>query len=175
MKVENPRWGFTLIEVILVIVLVTIIAAGFGQVFVNTSRAYVATDNRKGALQNGRWALDRMTREIRLVNNNTSVVTANASTFSFVDVNADTVTFSYDGATRQINRSHLLPVPGTDVLASNVDIFSFTYLDNTGASLGPCPPLPCSPSAIWRVQINAETLVNGERVVLQTEVHPRRV
>ncbi len=159
--------GFTLIEAVLVIILMAIIAAGFGQMFITSATTYATADSRKEALQDVRWALDRMSREIRLVNDNTVVTTATATTFAFTDVNSNAVTFSYDGAANRINR-------GADVLAENVDVYSFTYLDNTGTPLADCPPPPCaSPTAIWRVQMNAETLVNGERVILRTEVHPR--
>lgn len=169
--------GFTLIELILVIVLVSVLTAGFGEAFLAVSRAYITADNRQAARKEGRWVLDRMSREMRLVQDNTSIAAADASTFSFVDVDGNTVTFSYNSGAGQINRTQSSPTPATNLLASDVSGFSLTYLDSAdpGNVLSPPTAGLGTPTDIWRIRMNIQTSVNGESVALQTELHPRNL
>lgn len=159
-RLRNAR-GFTLGEVVLVVILVGIIAATFGPGLVTAMRATVMTDTRKEALQNAHAALDRMAREIRMIRSATvldipiiSFPTGND--MEFVDTYGNTIRFRLVGANLERNGA---------VLAGNVTALTFSYLQNSGAAAG-------NVTQIWRIVIDLTVQVGAESVPLRTEVHP---
>jgi len=126
---SNPffkQGGFTLIEAITTIVvsaaLVTIgatfMSRGFLSYFVGKE---LASDAAQGTL-----ALERMTRELRLVRSQADLTTMGANTITYVDTSGNTITYALSGGsiTRSANLAAAQP------LADNVSTLSFSYWQN---------------------------------------------
>jgi prepilin-type N-terminal cleavage/methylation domain-containing protein len=167
---RNER-GVTLIELILAIVLIGIIGSVAANAFLSSTQSALTANNVREAMQVDRTAMERMVREIRNVADNTSVLTANATQFEFVDVDGNTVSFELAGTT--LNRVFTAPPAAavTNTLATNVTGLTFTYLTNTGA--GAAPIVAPAATDIWWVVIDLTVGTGGAAVPLRSRVHPR--
>lgn len=125
MKNSVRKRGFTLIELIIVIVLVAILATIGAALMLELGDSFAYSIERRNLSSGADTALKRMEREMRRLKNDTSVITANSSTYRFVDIDNNTMQFALSG-------SNLERYDGanTDVLAAGVFSFSFTYLDH---------------------------------------------
>src|SRR5262245_31468566 len=152
--------GFTLPELIIIIVVVSIAALAFSAMFIEAVRTYQFVDVEKGMLQEARYAEERIARELRRVRNNTSVTAATPRTFTFVDRDNATVSFSWSG----VSGADLLYTKNgsSRTLAQSVDSLAFQYWKQNGAAAVPT----VSPSAtdIWRVTVYLR-LVRGSQSV----------
>lgn len=152
--------GFTLAELTIVIVVVSIAALVFSKMFIEAVRTYEYVDVDKQLLQEARYAEERMTREFKRVRNNVSITTATASTFTFVDRDAATISVSWNGVK---GNDLVYTKSGTArVLASGVDSLAFGYWKSNGAAATPI----VSPSAtdIWRVTIYLRLAKAGQSI-----------
>ena len=127
--------GFTLAELIIVIVVVAIAGITFASMFSEAVRTYEFVDADKTMLQEARYAEERIARELRRVRDGTSILIAEPTTLTFVDRDDRTIGFSWSG------------VPGADLLfttdgvsrklASGVDSLAFSYWRSDGAAAAP--------------------------------------
>jgi|Deesub1362A_J573_1020465.scaffolds.fasta_scaffold00013_64 prepilin-type N-terminal cleavage/methylation domain-containing protein len=162
--------GFTLIELTLAIVITAILAVVIGSALSEGVRAYLKTDNRNEALEEARTAIERLSKEIR---NGTQIATATSTVLCFADADGNTVSFRYEGGNNIILREAIAtgiggcPGTGGNTLAANITSFSFSYIQNSGAS-DPSPP-----SNTKRIRVSLTATVSDESVELQTEIHPR--
>ena len=119
------RKGFTLIETVIVILILSIIAAIASKVMQAAFNAYFTNQYITNANIQARLALERLSRDVRAISSAGSISTATASQLSFTDVNGNTITYQLTGS--QLMRSG-------QVLADGVSNLSFTYLDRNAAS-----------------------------------------
>lgn len=158
--------GFTLIELVIVIIIIGIAASTVGGLLLGTVKAWTFKFNRSDLLWDGRMAIDRMTREIRTIKDNTSVTTASAAQLRFIDTGNKDITYSLSST--NLNRTE----NGTaNLLAENVSSLGFTYYDASGTVI----PIPTvSPTTnIKRVRINLTLTKNGQTFYLQSDSMPR--
>lgn len=174
-RVQN---GFTLVELMIAMALGAIVAAAVLTSFLSQNRSYLAQDDMVEMQQNGRSALDMLTRDLRSAGfdpNNlgaaVTVATANTITFTREDdllVNGlETVTYSLfdayaldvppsndglvDDLARQVIPAILpVPLPAADVIAENISQLEFRYLDSDGNLL----PAPIDLDEIRAIQIS---------------------
>lgn len=160
MKKKN---GFTLVELVIVIVIIGITASIVGFMLLGTVKAWTFKFNRNDILWDGRLALDRMTREIRAVKDSTSVTTASAAQFRFSDTGNKDITYSLSST--NLNRDE----NGTaNLLAENVSALTFTYYNSSDAVI-PSPAVSPSATDIRRVRINLTLTKNGQNIYLQSD------
>jgi len=158
--VIRNRQGFTLIELILVIVLLGIVPIALTSAFVPTAQISVTVDTRKDALQNARLAMERMLREIREARSITAGFTATSLTFTNAANGA--ITYSWSGAA-------LAPLQRSAVdLACCVQSFALAYWQKSGAPAA-------APAEVWRIQADLQVQVGSETVELRSEVNPRNI
>ena len=132
---RNPnsafQTGFTLIEIIVVIVILSIVATISINFLVNSLRVYTLTVNQKTLFDEGKLALERMCRDIRDAQS-ISVPAAGASNslITFVrtnatinDIAAENITFQLIGTT--LNKIKTSPAANS-ALAENVTTFTVT-------------------------------------------------
>ncbi len=164
--------GFTLIELVMVMVIVMVVAFVVGDSVVMGVNAYFAAGNRGEAIDKGRLALERMQREIR---NSIEFSNATASTTAlcFDDIYGDTISFRYTGTrvVREEVAGGLASCPGAAgvTLADGITAFSFSYIQNSGA-------VEAAPSALTkRVGISLTSSAGSESIELRTQAYPVNV
>jgi prepilin-type N-terminal cleavage/methylation domain-containing protein len=142
--------GFTLAEVVIVIVVVSIAALLFSGMFLEAIRSYQFVDAEKGMLQEARYAEERISRELRRVRGNTDVTQATARAITFVDRDAATVGFSWSG----VKGDPLLYTKdaASQTLATGVDSLAFVYWRSDGTAA--VPVVAPGATDIWRVSVH---------------------
>jgi prepilin-type N-terminal cleavage/methylation domain-containing protein len=161
-KIQNPKSafqrGFTLIEMIVVIVILSIASAITTKFLIDAMRIYTMTVNQKTLYDEGKLALERMCRDIR---DASSISGTTASSITFVRTNAsaqdaagETITFRWNGGTNPLEKVKA----GTGYpMASNIYTFNVTNTTN-------------------EIQLQLVlNLVTGENVTLQTRVYPKNL
>lgn len=128
----NQMRGFTMIELIVVIVIIAIIGTTASKLLVQAYRSgYTARDLSDVDWQ-FRIALERMARDIQLVRSATAsdLVISPTTEIEFTDIHDDTVTYELSGSTltRQENAGSAIGI------ADNVSNLAFSYFDENGAS-----------------------------------------
>ncbi len=116
--------GFTLVELVLVIALLGILGAVLGPGLSSAIKGFDTVWSRKQTLAQARAAMDRMVREIRLIQSSADVVNVSTST-SFQFEYPDGTAITYDLNSTNLRRN-------TDTLASNVTSLSFSYYNEQG-------------------------------------------
>lgn len=117
--------GFTLIELVIVIVIMGVIAVASSQLLATGLTAYLTNKNIINATAQARLALERMTRDIRAVRTSADISAASATQFTFVDTNGSSVAYSLSGTNLMRN---------SQILAHGISGLTFTYYDENGNS-----------------------------------------
>lgn len=122
--------GFTLIELVVVIVLIGILAAGTMAFLMQSTQSYVDTAARTELATTGRLAVERISRELHNALPNS--VRTNASCIEFMPVVA-----SADYQSRLLTystgtKSEPLPVAGVSSAASSFDALALTFNPQAG-------------------------------------------
>lgn len=134
-KMDTGEKGFTLIEIVMVMVLLSIVGVISVQVISSAVDTFVVSRDRKELYDQGRLALERMTREIRVANAVSYPAVGNSG--SYIDFTKEaygfssgapsdtsiTMTFQVNG----IDLERIGDVSGTTVLASDVSSFLVTH------------------------------------------------
>jgi prepilin-type N-terminal cleavage/methylation domain-containing protein len=162
------RKGFTLIEIIVVIVILSIVAAISINFLVSSLRVYTMTVNQKTLFDEGKLALERMCRDIRDARS-ISTPAAGGSTINIIfirnsataqDVAGENIRFRRNGTNLEKRKFNATV---TVVLASNVSAFTVTR----GAAA-------TNDKNEIRLVLTL-SLASGERVTLQTKVYPKNL
>ena len=152
--------GFTLPELLIVIVIASVAAVAFSAMFLEAVKTYQFMDAEKTMLEDSRYAEERVTRELKRVKDNTSIATATPTTLTFTDRSNASVSFSWSG----VSGADLLYTKGgsSQILAKGVDSLAFQYWKQNGTAATPV----VSPSAtdIWRVTVYMR-LIKGSQTV----------
>lgn len=162
LKTMNTR-GFTLIEIMVVIVILSIVSAITIKFLVDSLRIYTMTVNQKTLFDEGKLALERMCRDIR---DASSITGTTASSITFVrdnataqDVAGEAIIFLLNAGTGTLQKDKSLPLPDPAPvdMASNVTGFVVTNATNE-----------------IQLQLTLQ-LTSGENVTLQTKVYPKNL
>lgn len=158
--------GYTLIESIMVIVIIGIVAAVGVPLLIETIDAWsFASRFQDNAVLAATVAQNRMSREIRRIQNDTSVMNATAGQFTFVDASGNSITYNRVGTTLMRN---------ADGLADNVNALSFTYYDDTGAVI-PVPPVNPNSTTIRLIMVDFSILAGSNTLPFRFQVRPQNV
>jgi type IV pilus assembly protein PilW len=137
--------GFTLVELLIVIGVVSILVAVIYGSFDSISRFFSRENVKADTQKKSRFALDTMILDIQLAGLNPlgmpggGILSASSTSLRLAsDINFDgdfddpfeTVAYDLNG-TRLEQTNHI----GTDMLVGNVSAFSFTYFDSAGTEL----------------------------------------
>ena len=165
-EIRNLERGFTLIEIIIVIVILAIVSGITIKLLTDSLRIYTMTVNQKNLFDEGKLALERMCRDIRdarsittpLAGASGSLITFTRNNATAQDAAAENITFQLTGTTLQ--KVKTLPV-ATRSLAS--DVSTFTVTRGAGANTE------------ITLLLNLLLVGTGENVSLQTKVYPKNL
>jgi len=156
--------GFTLIEVILVIILVGIIAGITGNLILFGAESYTVQYDRRDLMYQAKTALSRMDKEIRMLRSATAtdILTFTATNLEFVDIKDNTIEYTLSGSNivRTFNGT-------ADTLNMNVSALTFSYLKKDGTAA-------VSASDIWLISVDL-TVSDSETIRMRTRVFLRDV
>ncbi len=162
--------GFTLIEIIIVIVILAIVSSITIKFLVDGMRIYTMTVNQKTLLDEGKLALERMCRDIRngqsvsvpAAGGSGSVITFVRNDATAQDIASESVTFQRNAGNSTLEKVKTSPA-ATSRMADNVNTFTVTR------------------GAVATNNLNEITLAlnlllgTGENVTLQTKVYPKNL
>jgi prepilin-type N-terminal cleavage/methylation domain-containing protein len=165
--------GFTLVEIVMTIVLVSVLAAIAAVIILQGVRGYVSEASRSDIHYQTRLAMERMTREVRTIRQpqpGTDTVGTTAlgtitgnptSSLIFTDVTGTDIYYSLSGNTL-VRRSG----SQSATLATGVTALQFNHYNIASA-------LTTSALAIWTVEIFLNDQQGGDSLSMRTRVHPR--
>jgi prepilin-type N-terminal cleavage/methylation domain-containing protein len=173
--VKGPG-GFTIIEVIMVMVLVGIISATMAMVIYQGTRSFGQMDTRRNLSAKGRLAVERMIRELRLVrcsNSNptsctpdsTDITKMSSTDMRFVNINHEGRGLRLDGGDIKLRL-------GTDdadpeyVLIDEVSALNFEYLKSDGTTA-------VSAAEVWSVKGTLTLTAGDQSLNFRILAHPR--
>lgn len=125
--------GFTLIEMIIVIVVLSIVSVGASMLLVKGFGSYNLAQNTINSQQQAQIALELMTRDLRAIRSSSDISIAASNNIVFVDVNGNTIDYKFFSATKLLQRK-IGSVGTYQSLANNVQDMTISYYDATGAS-----------------------------------------
>jgi prepilin-type N-terminal cleavage/methylation domain-containing protein len=160
---KKPSKGFTLIEVVVVIVILSIVSVITIYFLVSSLKVYTMTVNQKTLFDEGKLALERMCRDIRDAKSITAPAAGGSgSTITFLRGNLTAQDVADESITFQLTGSNLQKVKAspstTSILAENVSAFTVTR--DTSNEI--------------KLQLTL-SLGTGENVTLQTKVYPKNI
>ncbi len=166
--IRNPRSafqsGFTLIEIVIVIVILSIISVVTINFMVNSLKTYSMVVNQKNLLDEGKLALERMGRDIRnaqsvaapAAGGSGSQIVFTRTHATAQDIAGETITFQLTGNTLEKVKTSPAAV---SAMASNVSAFTVTR----GAT-----------DDEIKILLSL-ALGSGENVTLQSKVYPKNL
>ena len=164
-RVMGRQCGFSLIELIMVIVVFGIVAAIAASTMDSGFRAYFTGRDIAETDSQARVALERMTRELRTIRAPAELTITSGSDITFVDVNGASIRYcqatvgTCPGTAGQLMRNAF-------ALASGIGGLSFTYLDRTGAATA-------VPAQVFYVNVAFTVTQNTMSSTYQATVSPR--
>ena len=161
---RNAR-GFSLIELIMVIVVFGIIAVVAAPLISNAVRAFVTGRDIAETDWQARVAVERMTRELRTIRAPADLTITSASVITFIDVNGTAIRYcqatigTCPGALGELMRN-------TEALASGISGLTFSYLTRAGA-------VTAVPAQVFYVTVAFTATQNAISKTFQVSVGPR--
>jgi prepilin-type N-terminal cleavage/methylation domain-containing protein len=157
--------GMTLMEMILVIAVSGILVSASVVVFQPIIDSWAIAQSRSEAVVEVQFALDRMETEIAALKDATSVVTASASEFRFIDVDNNNIRFYVSGSNIMRNN---------DILVRGIQSLTFSYTSVAEAAVA-SPIVSPSATNLWRVKARIAVVNDGQSVTMETQVQPRNL
>lgn len=160
--IVRSQTGFTLVELVLVIVLLAIVSAVVAIPLMEGARAYTSTEVRTDLADQGRLAIERMAREIRTIRSRTVADLpgcCNATTLSFVDVIGNPIVYTSDGVNIRRN--------GVVLASADAVTLNFFYFQQNGVTAAGVA------TQVWTVQVDLTETRQGESQAYRVRVHPR--
>lgn len=162
-KKLNSEKGFTLIELIVVIVITSVIAGIVARFLIFGLTTYTFVDQRKRALHEARLALHLMNSEFRQVRDPSGLYIAHADKIQFINYFDQVNTYQY--------LDNNLTKNGYTI-AADVTGFQFRYLKADGSYLH-TPVSSDSLTYIWNIEANYTVQMGDQSVAFHLLVHPR--
>lgn len=163
MKIKyRIKKSVTLIELVVAMTIVGILSVGLSAYINQTIDVWNFLSSRSDVVNYGRLSLTRMVNDIRWIANNTSIVSANNTSFVFNATDGSVVNYTYYNKRLIYN---------SNTLSSGVTNFGFTYFNNLSAAM-PSPVSQANLTGIYRIGINATFGEGNQTSMVTTEVHP---
>ena len=157
---RNHNRGFTLIEMVMVIVLAGIIAALGSKMLVAGFSSYQASRDLIQAQWQGTIAMERLSRDLRTIRSATAVdlTLTPATQITFTDTNAIVISYTLSGTTLMRNGQPL---------ADGVTSLGFSYIASDGKTTA------ATAAQTHYVVVDIAVSILGSSYTARTTVHPR--
>ncbi len=156
---RNQQTGFTLIELVIVIVLGGIIAAISMKLLTQGLSAFLGAVNVTNADQQARLAIERMVRDIRSIRSASDIITATNSQFSFTNFSGNNITYTLSSNNLMYN---------SQILANGIGALGFNYYDNNGN-------ITATLSAIRYIAVNLTITQGNSNFTIGTAIYPENL
>jgi len=157
--------GFTLFEIIIVIVIISIIGSIASMIILQGVNVYSVQDSRSNVYYQAKFAAERMAREIRLLRSQSDILNANMNPTSIIytDVRGMQMGFRLNAGNIQRSQDN-----GTtwQTLATGVTALTFTYLQQDGIT-----PTAVA-TTLWYIVIDVTDQQGTGTLEIRTRVHP---
>jgi len=151
--------GFSFIELIMVIILLSILAVVAGRILTAGLNSYLTVQNTTDADSQGRIALARMAIDLRNIRSTADITTASANQIVFTDINGNSITYQLSGTTLMRN---------AQILADGIQTLTFSYFDKNGASTS-------TTTDIRYITVKLNVQLNNTNFNLITSIYPRNL
>jgi prepilin-type N-terminal cleavage/methylation domain-containing protein len=155
--IDLGQRGYTLVEMVSVIAILSIIGMSSSYVVVESMKVYARTAPGLDASYQAHLACERMKRDIRDLGGTASITVFVADALAFDDSSANTISYSLSGGDLTRNG---------DLLARGVTGLTFTYRKSDGTPA-------TTPAELALVEIDLTVQTGTEPYRLQTCVFPR--
>ena len=156
--------GFTLMEMVLVIVIVGIIATVGAQLMATGFSLYFTGRDTMSVDAQARLALERLTRELRTVRPATGLTMVPATEISFTDLDGTAVRYCISGGTCPGVAGDLMR--NTQILAGGISSLNFVYLNSAGA-------VTATPAQVLYIGVTFTATQGGVISTYRATVSPR--
>jgi Tfp pilus assembly major pilin PilA len=151
------QWGFSLIELIVIMVVLSIIGTITIRYVVSAGQFYVTVLAQRQVDGETFLLVDRIRREVRLLQN---TLVADSGEFSFLNQAGTTTSFKLNTGNVTLNG---------DMLATNVSAFVFSYYDGTNGALTSLPLNSSDRSLVRRVSLSLKITKGTQSSDLNTD------
>jgi len=158
--------GFTLIEIVITIVLVSILSGLAAVIILQGVKAYSAEQIRSDVHYQAKLAVERMAREIRTIRSATAadITTMTATNLQFNNISGNNIQFQRSGASAPYTL-----LRNADVLATHVQSMTLSYFANDGTTVVTSGTV----ANLWFVVIDVTDQQGSDSLQIRTRVHPR--
>ena len=119
--------------------------------------------------ESAKISLDRIIRELRQINNTTSVIAANSTNFQFIEIGGANVSFRLSGTTIQRIENST-----ANNLTENTNSLVFVYYYSNGTAIT-TPAVSPLATNIDRIDVNFTLSLGGAQLPFKSSVWPRRL
>lgn len=155
-RLKKSIKAFTLFELALVILIISFLGMFAGPILKSVGDVIFTEYAINNLNTQGRIALERMAREIRLVRSSQDL-TVSASSISFVDTEGNVIAYSLSGNSLLRN---------SQVLTENISALNFVYYNSSGV-------VTATVADIRYIKIALSLSENDSYTSLETTVYPR--
>ncbi len=122
MRIHPKQKGFTLLELVLVIVMVGVISVGITKIYAQVLSILLVGQNTSNALSQGRVGMERMIKEIRATRSAVDISVFTSSEYTFIDTDGNSINYKLSGG--NLVRNNI-------ALADGISSLTFAYYDKS--------------------------------------------
>jgi len=171
---RRQQHGWTLIEVLTVLIILAVVAAVGARLMSSMFQSYLAARDITNSDAQARVAFERMTRELRQIRSATAtdLDVASAAQVRFIDMDGNGVCFYRDAATNRLMRSADGPATACGTtsaqpVADFVSGLTFFYYLNDGITT------TATVASVYYVTVRVNVQDNDVSDTLRATIHPR--